>query len=180
MNYLPRFSFEHILVHSFCVWLLLYDGMYVSPFDRHKDGNGLLRLYGLRPPTWELLLQHAMDIPATFEQIGTPELAAHLLRPWTAYDMVHWQEWQTYYTSHRPPFLSNPLDHLAFAHTLHRDLVPLSSSLSALTISLVQYPAPVVYPLRPSTVLLGADHDEWDATIIRTNIVQAAKQLVDS
>lgn len=175
----PRFRLEHILAHSFCVWLLLYDGMSVPPFDRHEDGSGLLRLHGLRPPTWDLLLQHALDIPAPFEQIGTPDLASYLARLWTSYARVHWQEWRSRYDAHRPQFLSKPHESIEFARMLQRDLDQVLSAVPLLTISLVPYPAPAIYPLRPATLVLGADHGDWDPTYIRTSIVQAALQLGD-
>jgi hypothetical protein len=37
---------------DFCVWILESDGLRVSPFDRHADGNHRLRSQGLDVETW--------------------------------------------------------------------------------------------------------------------------------
>jgi hypothetical protein len=38
---------------DFCVWVLQVDGLRAGPFDRHDDGNGVLRSAGMDEPGWE-------------------------------------------------------------------------------------------------------------------------------
>lgn len=37
---------------DFCVWVLEQDGLRVSPFDQHPDGDGSLRARGMTAETW--------------------------------------------------------------------------------------------------------------------------------
>lgn len=44
------YSFDTMV--DFCIWVLEVDGLHVPPFNRHPDGNGILRAKGMEPESW--------------------------------------------------------------------------------------------------------------------------------
>ncbi len=168
-------SITYPLMLNYCVWLLLYDGWRVAPFDGgHPEGNGLLRRGGLTPALWHMLARQALDIPAVFEWCGVPPLAERLMALWSEY-AVGWsqRQWQLLPLHTRAPYRSPE-----FYLPLQEELAPLATRLPELRIYVAQYPRPVSYLLPPTAVLLSAADGLWDAPMLRVHIVQAAKDLV--
>jgi hypothetical protein len=46
---------------DFCLWVLQIDGLHVSPFDQHPNGDGSLRALGLTEDSWQMWFLRVLD-----------------------------------------------------------------------------------------------------------------------
>ena len=66
---------------DFCLWVLQVDGLHVSPFDRHPEGDGSLRALGLTENAWQTWFLRVLDPVRSkqdVEQLRQRHLAAYL------------------------------------------------------------------------------------------------------
>jgi hypothetical protein len=165
---------------SFCVHALVQDGLRVPPFDRHPEGDGTLRARGLDAHTWSAWLSavvaaqsrlswrvgepdsladrtglaagaEAASAPAALCP-GTLELRMRLGELWTDY-VPRGERWQRDLTSGP----RGVRDRLAAGEQrwLWKALVPFHDRLPTISVFLVDYPAPVVMALPPTTCLIA-------------------------
>jgi hypothetical protein len=78
---------------SFCVAVLVEDGLRVAPFDRHLDGSGRFRTVGLDGPGWRAWFMAVLSQPRRQRRdldpsalwVGIPDVRAQLHDHWLAY-----------------------------------------------------------------------------------------------
>ncbi len=185
---------------AFCLHALVHDGLQVPPFDRHHDGDGALRGLGLDSETWRTwmsavvaaqgrlnagirepdwradraglaTLAEAASAPATLCP-GLPELQARLGELWVDYGPAG-ERWKWDMTT-GPRGVRNRLTPHE-QRWLWKALVPFHDRLSTISVFLVDYPAPVVMALPPTTCLIAPASASADYV---RQVLAAAEQLV--
>lgn len=184
---------------AFCVHALVQDGLQVPPFDRHPEGDGTLRARGLDGQTWHawlsaLVTPHnglsgrvrapdwATDragLVALIEAVsapvsrcpGTPELRGRLEELWVDYGPIgaRWK-WDVTSGPRAIPKRLAPREQ----RWLWETLVPFHDRLPTISVFLVDYAAPVVMALPPTTCLIAPADTSADYA---RQVVAAAGQL---
>jgi hypothetical protein len=183
---------------AFCVWALRLDGLHVAPFDRHPNGNGMLRALGLTGESWHAWLtdvvHHAdslqgphaprplvrgsipplMALTPADLWMGNPRVRALLMELWPVYSRL----------AARPPDDGlSPATHGSakkerdmFRRMWH-DLAPYRSHLDTLRVYTIDYPVHVRRLVPPVSVIIGRARDLQEDVTVRQDIVIAARQL---
>jgi hypothetical protein len=170
---------------AFCVRVLVLDGLSVPPFDRHADGDGRLRRFGLDAAMWRewvasVVRQHA-TIGEHARTFGTPfaggplreeaRAAAEVLRlpgsfcPGSSELRAQLNDLFTGYAPAGEDWKRRMSDVLRLhgsprqQHALWTALRPFHDRLAPLSVFLVEYAEPVVMPLPPATCLIAPAAD---------------------
>lgn len=168
---------------SFCVRALVHDGLAVPPFDRHGDGDGGLREFGLNADMWRewvaaIPRQHVImgEYARTF---GTPDARGPLLEQVrAAAEVLHvpgsfcpgpdelrarLNDLFAAYASAGEALKRRMCDAPGLhgsarqQRALWKDLTPFHDRLVTLSVFLVEYTEPVVMPLPPTSCLIAPE-----------------------
>jgi hypothetical protein len=184
---------------AFCVRVLVQDGLQVPPFDRHPEGDGTLRARGLDGETWRAWLSalvaaqdrlsgrvrapdwatdraglaelvEAVSVPAA-RCPGMPGLRGRLEELWVDYQPIgaRWK-WDVTSGPRGIPYRLAPDDQ----RWLWEALLPFHDRLPTISVLLVDYPAPAVMALPPTTCLIAPADNSADYA---RQVVAAAGQL---
>lgn len=88
---------------DFCIWTLETDGLRVSPFDQHHEGDGSLRAAGLDAQGWRAWLTEVVQLQYQVEHAFQQQL-----RVWHAEVRRHYQQSSQVHQSFTPPHLPPP------------------------------------------------------------------------
>jgi len=166
---------------AFCVHALVHDGLQVPPFDRHPEGDQTLRACGFDAETWSTWVS---AVVAAQDQLsarvrdpdwladraglatlaatalapaalcpGTPELQARLGELWVDYQ-PEGERWKWDMTSGPRSVRNNRLAPHA-QRWLWKALLPFHDRLPTISVFLVDYAAPVVVVVPPTTCLIA-------------------------
>jgi hypothetical protein len=190
---------------AFCVQALVLDGLTVPPFDRHPDGDGVLRLAGLDAQAWREWVEAVVrqrsavsaaaggfgsdgDLEEAFRsarEAGAALQAIGSLCPGSPELQRQLTElWVAYQPlgdawKRRTTMGDNGFRQRlgpSEAGRLWKALVPFHDRLPTISVFLVDYPVPAVMTLPPSTCLIAPDHGP--GTYGR-QVIDAATQLCD-
>lgn len=188
---------------DFCVWALRHDGLMISPFDRHPDGDGDLREKGLHAASWRAWLAAVLDHHARLKELtstgdlsqidrgqvsdifdafsapahlcpGSAELGARLDELWTDYEPIG-DRWSRELSTGKARFLRRQTP--AQQRWLWDALVPFHERLPTLRVYLIDYPAPVVMPIAPMTCVIVPGTSDRDGAAYARQVVAAAEAL---
>ncbi len=183
---------------DFCVWALEVDGLHVPPFDRHAEGNRVLRRVGLTAEAWRAWMESIAGaqgaqagyrpstrlpdspIPRAFHPpsmwIGEPAIAHALRDLWARYEAVldGRKQCENLYVSG-----ANAGGAVAWHSLLavSRDITPYRESLPTLRVYFVAYPQLVAYPVPPTSTVLSLDQAVPDGAALHDRILRVARQL---
>lgn len=185
---------------TFCVWVLRMDGLPVAPFDRHPDGNGVLRALGLAEESWRAwftdVVHHEAvwygphvprpvargSVPPLLKQtppdawMGDPRIGAMLAELWPRYRYL---SAGSRGGEARPPTSDSAKRERATSRRMWRDLAPYRSRLDTLHVYAVDYPASVQYLVPPVSVIVDGARDLQTHPTMQRDIVRAARQLAE-
>lgn len=185
---------------DFCVRSLRHDGLHVSPFDRHAEGDGRLRDLGLDAQSWLRWLGAVIDQLGRLDAHvrhpdrrahrravanigrplhrpanlcpGTPELRARLDELWASHEPVA-DAWKRAMTDRPRHALLPPTE----ARRLWRALQPFHARLPTLRVYLVDYPVPVVMTIPPTTCLVARETSDRDGSAYARTVLAGAAEL---
>jgi hypothetical protein len=192
-------SEDALLPLAFCVYALVHDGLVVPPFDRHPQGDGGLRGCGLDAERWRtwvstVIVAHgrlsvrvhepdrradraalatlaaAVSAPAALCP-GTPELRACLAELWVDYQ-PQGERWKWDMTRGPRGVRNRLAPHEQ--RRLWEALLPFHGRLPTISVFLVDYPAPVVMAVPPTTCLIAPGSASVEYV---RQVVAAAEQL---
>jgi len=189
---------------DFCVYALRRDGLRVTPFDQHPDGDGSLRVRGLDTKTWRTWLASVLDahgrlralstadlsqvdrqqIKGAFDAFSAPaslcqgstELRARLEALWVEYEPTG-QQWEDSLTGGQAGPMSQFLTRRP-ARQIWKGLLPYHERLATLQVYLVDYPAPAVLTVPPLTCIIAPAAGDGDG--FAGQVVSAAEMLAAS
>jgi hypothetical protein len=159
---------------DFCIWILEVDGLRISPFNLHPDGNKSLRASGLNADNWRSWFakvassQDQKQSPPTLWNGGS-ETRAALEKLWEAYQLLSDQRgsWDEKIGRKLEKELPN----------LWNDLKPYHTSLNSLTIDLVNYSKEVVEVVSPTSVIFSIVHGDIKSETFHSSILEVARKL---
>lgn len=153
-----NFSHGFNMMVDFCIYILQVDGVRVSPFDLHSEGNGILRMRGFTTDDWHLWLgevvslqdqqrattYHKYDPPSVWK--GSSSARDALSELWRIYGPVsnERREWEA----------RLGMKWVQELPMLWHDLKPYQRQLDTLTIHLVSYPKAVDYLVPPTSGIM--------------------------
>jgi hypothetical protein len=150
-------TFNEYPALSFCVAVLVEDGLRAAPFDRHPDGNGRLRTLGLDTTGWRawfltVLAQprrQRRDLDPSELWVGSLDVRAQLHERWLAYPHEQSVEFKNCVEFSLRP--SGPQE----ARELQRLARTAEVTGVQMHVYWVAYPAQVSYRPLETTVILG-------------------------
>lgn len=159
---------------DFCVWILEVDGLHVSPFNVHPDGNKSLRASGLNADNWRSWFakvassQNQQQSPSTLWSSGS-EMREALEKQWEVYLLLSDQRgsWDEKIGSKLAKELPN----------LWNELKPYHTSLDPLTIDLVNYSKERVEVVSPTSVLFTIVNGDINSETFRASILDVVRML---
>ncbi len=179
---------------DFCIWVLESDGLHVSPFDLHQDGDGKLRARGLDAVSWRSWVKNIVSLeqetriaelqgrdadefffkfthPSSVWQ-GEPAIEDLLTELWLRYLSVSGlREEHANFTKSL-----NGLEEANVLGKVWRDLKPYHKRISGIHIYLVDYSWAVQDILPPTSAIQGVGID-FNASTFRTTMLRAAERL---
>lgn len=188
------FGYSFSMQVDFCIWVLESDGLHVSPFDLHPDGDGKLRAQGLDAVSWRSWVKNIVALeqepriaelrgrdadefffkfthPSSVWQ-GEPAIEDLLTELWLRYLSVSGlREEHTDFTKS----LKNPKE-ANVSRKVWRDLEPYQKHMSSIQIYLVDYSWVVQDILPPTSAIQGVGID-FNASTFRTTMLRAAERL---
>lgn len=141
---------------DFAVWALVQDGLRVSPFDSHAEGNGELRTRGLDEIGWVAWVD-GLVTSSRWGDCGNPDAAwtgsyaarEQLQHLWPVYRRISRDLSRLEAAISSPPY-QNMVSHLwCDLKRYHRGIQP------PFVIDFVRYPVTTEFLLPPSTLVLG-------------------------
>jgi hypothetical protein len=150
-------TFNEYPALSFCVAVLVEDGLRVAPFDRHPDGGGRLRTLGLDAQGWLAWFMAVLsqphrqrrDLDPSALWVGGPEVRTQLHDRWLAYPHEQSVAFRNRVESSFHP--SGPQE----ARELQRLARSAEVTGAQMQVYWVAYPAQVSYRPLETTLILG-------------------------
>lgn len=192
------------LALDFAVHVLQRDGLGVSPFDVHPDGDGRLRALGFTVTSWvqwlTILVDVERSIAATAAEIGKPTrlgavdrlalLFTNRERPWEhapGDSLLRrglreiWDDyleaavaWRHAYAMTSRHELMAPRHQRALSRTLHQLGRP-----GRFLVFVVRYVSPVVMALPPDVCIVARAADDPDGRMYARQVADGARALVE-
>lgn len=175
------FSHGFNMMVDFCIYVLLVDGVRVSPFDIHAEGNKMLRMRGFTANDWHSWLAevvalqdqqratayHRYDPPSIWK--GSSSVRDALSELWRIYEPLsnERREWEARlgmkWTQELP--------------TLWHDLKRYQRQLDTLTIYLVGYPKAVDYLVPPTSGIMTVVDGQLESSDFYDRMLYIADSL---
>ena len=202
------YSYDFNMMVDFCIWILETDGLQVTPFDQHPEGDHSLRNAGLDAENWlswvmrvvnlqyeqqQALQQLTRSAPPDSQKILQTLHASNANNPpeaWAGNENVKnrlSELWQQYgpisnERKRREMQLSRKL-RLAErqkATRLYDELKPYQKRIPTLIIHLVSYAQPLDVLFPPLSVIMTAAEGQPDAAAFRERVLDAAEGLTNN
>ncbi len=180
---------------DFCFWILERDGLRLPPFDRHADGDGLLRAAGLDAASWYSWLERVIGAfdarrKALRASIKSPAEIGRLraLQPEELWDgaaavgsrlKTLAEEYDEIYNERAGPKLELVGLNGNRAAKLWEDIAPYRRSLPSVTIAAVSYPGPLQAVEPPKTILLAVGAWKFTPDELAESILRGMKALAE-
>ncbi len=187
-------SFSHgfNMMVDFCIWVLEVDGLQVSPFDQHSEGDGSLRAVGLDALQWQSWLIRVVSLQYEQQQVNTKLVAedpfntqkrdpTSLFIPEVHNPPAAWagsaaigqrlvELWEQYgsVSNERRKWESKQArrwqkEERKGGKRLYDELRPYHTRIPTMIIHLVSYERPLNYLIAPVSVIMTATEDQPDA-----------------
>ena len=179
---------------AFCLWALRRDGIKASPFDRHPDGDRLLRSAGLDVDGWMRWIRAVVGAQERFAQamddgVASKDSLALRRLGRSAADPVRFappkvrrvlSDWWREYRDEGRAWRSSA--HRGLISSLdwsgQRAFVASLGELGGVRLYLASYPVPIAMGVAPGTIVLGIPRvDREIATSARKAITDAAQRV---
>ncbi len=191
---------------DFCIWVLEVDGLQVTPFDQHLDGDGSLRAVGLDALSWQLWLIRVVNLQYEQQQLGTQRalkdpfntqkanLASFFIpeamnpsAAWTGDAAIGHrlvELWKQYgpISNERSKWETKQSrrwqkEEARGGKILYDELQPYYSRIPTMIIHFVNYAQPINYLISPVSVIMTATEYQPDAAEFREYVLDAAAGL---
>jgi hypothetical protein len=184
---------------DFAVWALEQDGLHAPPFDQHSSGNGALTAAGLTAARWHEWLVALINEEHRFREALSSELNHRSLRtivqdtPMGFQPALFFQQddplrdrldtlWATYkrisnqrraFERHVYPIGLPPRE----ARRFWNEMESARGDMPPLDVMLVGYPARLVYPIPPATLILAPGREQFGFEGFRSIMLQSVSAL---
>ncbi len=178
---------------TFCVWVLQLDGLAVSPFDKHANGNESLRTIGLTARSWAMWFDRVVAAESERSQFPPLQRSSGESRPVAFNPAMLWPDesaighrlhklWWPYYESASGPLTSEEaagiVDLGKAGVAIGKDLRSHCAHLSKpLCVFIIDYPYQVTYAVPPSSLVLGSSRGAPTSEQFRRRVIDAASDL---
>ncbi len=203
------YSFGFNMMVDFCIWVLETDGLQVTPFDQHPDGDGSLRAVGLNAEGWQSWLIRVVNLqyeqrqtnmkrvlkdPLNMQKIDPRSLfIPEVHNPPMAWrgDATIGSRLAELWEQYGPISSKRYKGEIKFSRAmtkeeqkggkrLYDELQPYYSLLPMLEILFVSYPQPLDYLILPISIVMTVTEDQPDVAEFRQRVLDVAAGLTSN
>lgn len=196
------YSLGFNIMVDFCIWTLEVDGLHVSPFDQHPDGDGSIRAAGLDAGDWQSWLLRVINLQKEqrqlrHQQASSPQdllsvLSCEAHNPPSAWigSITVRNKLDELWEQYGPVSNQRKMRELELARALHKAermsskrlydvLKTYHTRMPPLTIYEIAYEYPLDYVLSPATLLMSVQEGQPEPQEFNERVLAAVAELAN-